>query len=492
MAGQGLPLLVGLFTIPFLIRGLGTERFGILSLAWVLLGYAGLLDLGLGRATTKFVAEYLGKGELRRLPGIVWTSLSCQMVFGFAGMFLMAGVTQHLVDKWLKISPSFTSEAKMAFLVIAISLPIVLAGNALRGVLEATQQFDIVNYVKIPANAAVFILPALAVFVGLGLPSIVALLVLARLGASLAYLFACFKSLPVLRRGFTFDVRMVRPMFVYGGWVTVSSVVSPFMTYMDRFFIGSILSMTAVGYYTAPYEAITRAWILPTSLMGTLFPAFTNLDANGIKTKLEEAYSRAIKSLLLVIAPVMLLVIAFGQDILRMWLGQDFAVKSTLSLQILAVGVLINSLAFVPLGLLQGLGYPNVTAKFHLCELPFYAAALWLLLPRMGIAGAALAWTLRVTLDATLLFAWVFRLKAVSATRVADASLRRTALILLLFGSSLRVFFVVHESLLAQSIFAIAFLSLFVAAAWSYGLDHKERTLVASAAGHIRLALRRS
>ena len=491
LAGQGLPLLVGLFTIPYLIRGLGTERFGILSLAWVVLGYVGLLDLGLGRATTKFVAECLGKGDVERLPGIVWSSLACQMIFGTLGTLLMGGVTVELVDRWLKISPALVGEARMAFLIIAASLPVVLATNALRGVLEATQQFDLVNYVKIPANASVFILPALAVLVGLRLPGIIFLLVLARLGATLAYLFACFRSLPILRHRFAFDLHMVRPMFAYGGWVTVSSVLSPLMMYIDRFFIGSLVSMSAVAYYTAPYEAITRAWILPGSLMGTLFPAFTNLDASGGKAKLEQLYARAVKSLLLILAPLVLLVITFAHELLRAWLGADFAAHSAPILQILAVGVLINCLAFVPLCLLQGLGHPNVTAKFHLWELPFYAVALWLLLPRMGVAGAALAWTLRVTADACLLFGSVFRRKFVSIMGVFDKSLRKTALILLLFGASLGISLLLPESLFVKATIAILFLLVLPFSVWSYGLDGRERSLLMSAAGQIRVALRK-
>lgn len=60
--GQALPL-VAVVTIPFIVRGLGIERFGLLSLAWVVLGYFTIFDLGLGRATTKYVAEALGKGD---------------------------------------------------------------------------------------------------------------------------------------------------------------------------------------------------------------------------------------------------------------------------------------------------------------------------------------------------------------------------------------------------------------------------------------------
>ena len=76
--GQVLPLLVGMITIPFIIRGLGTERFGLLSLAWVVLGYFTIFDLGLGWATTKFVAEALGKGKEDQLPRLVWMAVTVQ------------------------------------------------------------------------------------------------------------------------------------------------------------------------------------------------------------------------------------------------------------------------------------------------------------------------------------------------------------------------------------------------------------------------------
>ena len=46
-------------------------------------------------------------------------------------------------------------------------------------------------------------------------------------------------------------------------------------------------------------------------------------------------------------------------------------------LQILAVGVFINSLAQVPFALLQGVGRPDLTATLHLIELPLYLGLLW-------------------------------------------------------------------------------------------------------------------
>ena len=71
LLGQGVPLLVALLTIPHLIQGLGIDRFGVLSLAWMVIGYFSLFDMGLGRALTKLVAEKLGTGQTQDIPPLV-------------------------------------------------------------------------------------------------------------------------------------------------------------------------------------------------------------------------------------------------------------------------------------------------------------------------------------------------------------------------------------------------------------------------------------
>ena len=70
LGGQVAPLVVAIFAIPPLIKGLGTDRFGVLTLAWVVIGYFSLFDLGLGRALTKLVAGQ--EGKTLRLSGLRW------------------------------------------------------------------------------------------------------------------------------------------------------------------------------------------------------------------------------------------------------------------------------------------------------------------------------------------------------------------------------------------------------------------------------------
>jgi len=247
-------------------------------------------------------------------------------------------------------------------------------------VLEASQRFDLVNAVKIPTSALTFLLPLVGLWLGFKLPGIVVLILSARVGKL---------------REYSGSLSLFPRLFAFGGWVTVTSIVGPVLVYLDRFIIGSLLSISAVAYYSAPYEAVTRLRIIPASLVMTLFPAFSSLEGVKDRQRLGILFARSVK--------------LFAKEALQIWLGAEFAAKSTLALQILALGVLINSLAHTPFALLQGVGRPELPAKFHLLELPIYIGTAWLLVSNWGIAGAAAAWTLRVTLDAFLLFGATFK-----------------------------------------------------------------------------------
>jgi O-antigen/teichoic acid export membrane protein len=397
-----------------------------------------------------------------------------------------------LVDRLLKISVSLQHEAKISLFILAASLPVVLIGNTFRGLLEAGQRFDLVNYVRTPANASIFLLPAAAVPLRTGLPGVILLLVLARLAATAAYFVFCLKQYPALRTSRSGDRNVIRTLLVYGGWVTVSNAVSPLMTYLDRFFIGAMISMTAVGYYTAPYEAINRATVFPSSLTATIFPAFSSLDASRTGQRVEELWVRSLKSLLLALGPILLLVIFFAGEILNLWLGPEFAAQGTFVLQVLAAGVLINSLAFVPLGLLHGLGRPDLSAKFHLLELPLYIGALVYLLPRMGIGGAAVAYTARASVDAVLHYGAVLWLRLVSTQSLIGNGLLKSMAVISTFGVLLGLPWLVGESAGVRSVLAGIAMLAFGFVTWRYLLDNRDRNLLISATGQLRSAFART
>lgn len=402
LVGQGVPLLVGICAIPLVIEGMGTDRFGMLTLIWSLIGYFNLFDLGLGRALVKFVSERLGRGKHEEIDSLVWTYLTLMLMLGLLGSMIVIFLSPWFINDVIKIPETLRRETIHAFYLIGVSLPLVISTTGLRGLLESRQRFDIVNAIRIPIGVAIFLGPLFVLPFSRSLFSIVGVLVAIRLIDWFVHLISCFYIMPSLRQTFQFRRTLVWPLIHFGGWLTVSNIVGPLLLYTDRFLIGSLISVTAVAYYTVPYEIVTKFLIVPSSVVGVLFPAFGVCYAQKSKDLLS-LYKKAMKSIFLGMLIVVFATILLSREGLTFWLSEEFAAQSFRVAQLLVVGVAINSLGLISQALIQAGGRPDLTAKLHLIEFPLYLIYLWWLLHLYGIQGAALAWVVRVTISALAL-----------------------------------------------------------------------------------------
>lgn len=399
LVGQGIPLLAAVFTIPLLIKGMGTDRFGILTLAWIVVSYFSLFDLGLGRALTQLVAEAVGKGEDEKtIAELVWTASFLMMGLGLIGSSVFVVLSPWITYDILKLPEALQQETLGAFRILAFSIPAVTISAGFNGVLAALQRFDLINMIRIPLGLFTFIGPLVALSFSTHLAAVMAVLVIGRFAFAGMYCMGCFHTMPLLRKKMRFSRKLISPLLRFGSWMTISNIVSPLMVSMDRFLIGSIISISAVAYYTTPYELVTKVLIVPAALVSVLFPAFSATFGTSRK-QAGQIFDIGMKFTFLLLYPIIFLIVLFAPDGLNLWLGKEFALNSSSVLQWLSIGVLINGLAQVPFALIQGLGKPDVTAKLHFIELPFYAISLWYFARTYGIVGAAYTWTLRVAFD---------------------------------------------------------------------------------------------
>lgn len=479
--GQGAPLLLGLAAIPIVYSRLGDARFGILGLTWAGLSLAGAFDMGLGRATVRFVAESLERGDTHQLRQAVTWALLLQFALGVGAGAALAGLTPILVSDILRVPAELLREASAAFYILAASLPFVLLSFGLRAVLEGAERFDIANLIRIPASSALFVLPAVGALAGLGLGGIMVLLLVARIGTCVVSEVAMRKFVPSFRWTRPRDSRLLKRLATYGGWVAVSNVLNPLLFYFDRFLLGALVGMAAVAYYTAAFEVVIRLSIVPGGLAAALFPAITVLSIRGDSTQGQRLLAQGARYLTLILAIPAVVIVGFAGDLLSAWMGSDFAREATLALQILTCGVFVNALAHLPHGYLQATGRPDVTAKFHLFEVPVYVIAAFFFVDRFGVTGAALAWTFRVTLDAALLFSGIWWLDGVSPRKLLACVGWRTILVSAALGFAVAASVVVLKSPPLSIAAAGAACVGFAFLAWRWILDASERELMVSA-----------
>lgn len=402
--GQAVPLGVAAVAVPFIVRDLGLERYGLLSLAWIVLGYVSFLDFGLGRATTNAIAHYTASGRVAETAGVVWVSLRLNIGLGVLGSVTAWLMTPVLVDTVFGVPAQLRGEAIAMFTMLAWSVPLVTMAMTLRGVLEGVHRFDLANVVKAPSLALMFLIPMFGKPFSLDLGEIVGLIVVSRLVALLTFGYFVWQQIPGL-----FNFRQAhsstgRSLMHFAGWITVSNLFSPVLNYAERLLIPALLPLGVLAFYTAPYEIISRLPMIPASVAATLYPTFSADQYGNYSALASDLLVKPTKYLLALVTPVASIFIFFAPEILRFWLGSPFQVESTVLLSVLSLGFFFNCLAHIPLAAVQGLGRPDLRARLDIAEAVLFLVLTVVLIRSFGINGAAFSKSIILFMDVVVMF----------------------------------------------------------------------------------------
>jgi len=397
LAGQIMPIIVAIATVPLLIRTMGMDRFGFLSLAWILVGYAGLFDLGIGRAMTRLVAAQLGNQNQEAARHIANVGTAILSIIGLVtGIGLWLGA-DFLVSHWLKISPDLQDEATSGLRMLALSLPLVLLTAAYRGILEAWQAFKPLNKIRILMGLLTYLAPLAAATMQPNLQWILGSVTLMRLLTTLQHAYACKRHCHTVRLFTTCDQATLGELLKIGGWMSVSNIISPLMSYLDRFVLGGLVAVGAIAYYSTPYDMITKTLVFPYSVMAVVFPILAG--KSGERKESSVIFGTTIRVMFIIVFPIIFTSSVLAEPLLTLWLGNGFSTNASLILQILSIGVFANTLAQPPANLIQSQGNPKWMSILHLGELPLYIFALIAATKNYGVQGTAICWTSRMIID---------------------------------------------------------------------------------------------
>jgi O-antigen/teichoic acid export membrane protein len=399
LLGSFIPLIVGVVTVPIYLRLIGEARYGVLALVWLFLGYFGLFDPGITRAALFHIARLNGREHERARESVFWTALAINLCFGVVGGIVLYAAGKPFFMSTFKMPASMRVEVIASLPWLAASVPVSIVMGVLGGALQAREGFGAYNLISgFNAFATLLIPLAVAYWYGPDLRWLIAAVLITRTAGAIPSLVVLRRLLP-LGVGGRFEKRRVRTLFSYGGWVTISNLINPILTTMDRMVIGSIIGAQGVALYTVPFNLVSRISLLPAAFATGLFPKLSR----GTREDSARLAQDAITALSAVMTPLVVATAAILPTFMRLWVGASFSQRAAPIGVVLLAGVWINSLAIVPFEHLQAIDRPDLTAKFHAIECVPFLAVLWLGLHFFGLIGAAWAWSLRVTFDAVLL-----------------------------------------------------------------------------------------
>jgi O-antigen/teichoic acid export membrane protein len=409
LTGMSVPLLVAAITVPALFETLGKEKFGLLALAWGLIGYAGALDLGLGRALTQMVASLRGESKLIGIPDTLLTASRITLVAGLIASVLIALFALLGGSGMIQTQSTSESEIQLSILLLAIALPAQAMSATYKGLNEAFMNFKGVSLLRAGLGIINFAGPYAVSLFSTYLPWLVATLVVSRLVSLLLYrqlAAQCLRRDPETQQTARYSPVIAKKLFSFGAWVTVSSVIGPILVQADRFFIAGIISAAAVSVYVLPYEVVVQSLVLVGAISSVMFPSlskFMKEQPNNWK----KYFNKWLNRVAVIMFCVSIFLIFIFPWLMSKWLGENLDRQSIFIGQILCVGVFANSLGAMYSSVLHASGRSDLTAKLHILELPLYILSLLILIDLHGLKGAALAWVGRMVVDALAIFIMV-------------------------------------------------------------------------------------
>jgi O-antigen/teichoic acid export membrane protein len=471
LSGYAAPLLAALIAIPILIRNLGTAQYGALTIAWGVVGYFSIFDMGLDNALAKLVSERVGLGgnAEKEINAFFYTAFLLLLITSTVGGLLVFAFSRPLSYEWLKIPLDLKSETTTVLRIFAVALPFVVSVAGFRGILYAYQRFDLLNKVQITAGAFSFLGPLAVLPFSHRLVPVVAVLAIGRALAWLAYGVLCFQVAPNLKRRVSGGRERIRELVKFSGWISISNVAEPMFLYSDRLILGALLSMSAVAFYAIPFDLVIRLWIIPDALNSALFPTYViSLRDGGQRAMM--LLEKASRYLFPTMFALVLFIVLFANDLLMIWIGPDFAAHSAVVMKWLAFGVFFSSIGRIAWTVLVAAHRPDLPAKLVLFEAPLYIFLLCVLVKFAGLPGAALAWTLRAGWNCCVLHAATWYVLPASQKAV-----QKNLMLLVVATSVLIMTMFLSAGLAVRIAYFVVLLSAEAILTWCYLLSPEEK-----------------
>jgi O-antigen/teichoic acid export membrane protein len=398
LLGQAVLLGINLWLTPRLIRGFGTDGYGVFTLIWTSLSCLYLLTLGTNMATQKFAAHYQGRGEPASLSRTLRGSLLFNAAVGLAGFCLLWLVHGWVSGRMLQTHPAMRADARHVLACAALAAPAYFLTLFSVDVCFGLQRFRAANVLLTlhwtgPAVAAAALLRA-----GLGLHEVGTAFAVFQWALAAAALLSV--RTPLLAAASGGDGGELREYFRFALKNFASQAVWVFTFQVDRLLIARLLPLTDLGYYSNASSIAQKLNGLCGSIGQAAFPLYAELHGTEQGERLRRFYLRSSQLYLFLILPLSVLTWVLAPQFFTLWIDSEFSVRATWPVRLLVLGNLGYLACSLANTLASGKGLPQAGA-FLQAGRTAALLALWLLLiPRWGMAGAALAFLLAQCLGA--------------------------------------------------------------------------------------------
>jgi O-antigen/teichoic acid export membrane protein len=346
-------------------------------------GLLGILaNLGLPSAATKYIAEFLGRGDRQTAAHVSRRLLLAQalLALGVAGGTAILGMT---------LAGSYR---KVLFVGAALIVPRAVQ-QALSASLAGVQRYDRISAMSFWVGIGEILSVSLAAVRHCGTVGMLAAL-LAGDSAGLAFaLFAVKKAILWTPSSFPLPEmdRTLRRIRKYS--LTVSYILILNAIVWERsevLFLKGFSTLSQIAFYSIAFGLAGKLSEIAAVCTNTLMPLSSEAYGRSGWDDLRTVYGSGIKYIQMLIVPLAMFGVAFSRPAVRLLYGESFLPLVPV-LQVLLAGVAISTLGGVASSLIYALDKQPFIAQFGTAVAVANLLLDLILIPRYGALGAAIA-----------------------------------------------------------------------------------------------------
>jgi len=387
---QSLSLVLGFSVSIILARSLGREGVGILTLVFL---FPTLITTFVNFGVPAATVYFLGSGKYK-FSEVLFNNLSLsvfQSILGLSGAFVVLYFFKNY----------FFSDVDQRYLYwIMVIIPITLINMNLRAVFQAISDFKSFNATTISRLVGTTVFLVVLLFLH---ALTISTVIFANILAEILTLFLVLKLLRRhIHRSSTrsrIHVAYLKDALHYGARVYISSIFTFFNYKQDRFLLNSYLSPISVGVYNVGANFGERLWLVSKSVSTVIFPKIASLKDNESQRRWMTPFiSRHIFTGTAIAAAVLFWLTPF---LIHLFYGEEFANAASV-LRIILPGVVFLTVSRILSNDIAGRGRPGINMILAGVSVLINLVANILLIPRLGVYGAAWASTFSYTISSFL------------------------------------------------------------------------------------------
>ena len=369
-------------------------------LANSMIGVMSMMSVGLKEATIKYVSAHLANNNVDGIIRVVQSALTMHGILGISLVIATYFIAPFIVNHIIKVKPENVHLAITAIQIAGIGRAVRFFDGVFRAVLQGHQRHDLSAKVTMVANLMTLLVSFGLVLFGYGVIHILfATIVIIGL-SGLAKTFVAWRVLlPSLRLRPLFDRDVLKTLFSFGIYSWLQEIGNSLFYQADRLIIASRLSLSALTYYTVCSQLAQQIYAVLNRATYFLFPLSSTTQEKGNLTLMRTLYFRGLNFVTIASVGLSIPLFLFASNMLSLWMGIEFAKETANVLRVLTVTFSLLSTAIVPYYFMNGTGFVRLNTVFCFISGVVVGLSTVLLVPSLGILGAALARLSNIPID---------------------------------------------------------------------------------------------